>query len=144
MRKAKQAGALYGGREPSLPDRKALRSRVFWIVRSKGWKDERASWKGRCFSGRFGGGRAWEARKPKGAEVLTGVNRFGRMKGTRLSWGEQTAEATGRGREVSSGIARAEREVRKGLKRSPGKRKASKGEAHERGGLKEVLKGERT
>jgi len=46
VRKAKRAGALYGGREPGCGELKTLGSSFFLIARSKGAKSERGQERG--------------------------------------------------------------------------------------------------
>jgi len=49
VRKARQVGALYEGRELGFHGRKPLRFRELLIVRSRGRKNEKGMGKGRCF-----------------------------------------------------------------------------------------------
>jgi hypothetical protein len=77
---------------------------------------------------------------PGEQEAPTRTKPPGEQKGVRLFRGDEAAEAPMRGREVSQGSARAER-GRETFLRSPGRRKALKGEAQERRGLKEASTG---
>jgi hypothetical protein len=67
VRKVRQAGALYGGRQPSRHEEEPLGFRIWGVERRRKGKNERGRWKGRCFSPGHGGGRAWEAHNRKRA-----------------------------------------------------------------------------
>jgi hypothetical protein len=67
VRKAKQAGDPFGGREPSCLEHKTLRSGQDYSVRGNGDKGERGVDGERDFVQRLSSGRAWEVRNPKRA-----------------------------------------------------------------------------
>jgi hypothetical protein len=68
VEKAKQAGALLGGREPSCLGLKTLRVAERYSERGTGRKAERGAIRGRGFSSELSRGRAWEVKRPKRAE----------------------------------------------------------------------------
>jgi hypothetical protein len=67
VRKAKQAGDPFGGREPSCLERKTLRPGQVCLERGRQDKGERGKDRERDSVQRLGSGKAWEVRNPKRA-----------------------------------------------------------------------------
>jgi len=81
VKKARRAGALYGGREPSRWKRKTLRFSAFTIARSSKSKNERGMKEERHFFQGSNGGRsprgpnAQESRRFRPELILCGAKR---------------------------------------------------------------------
>jgi hypothetical protein len=96
--------------------------------------------RGEDVSGGWDEGEPERLKGPGEQEAPTRFKRLGEQKGVRLFRGDEAAEAPMRSREVLQGSAGAER-GRETFLRSSGRRKALKGEAQERGELKEASTG---
>lgn len=138
MGKAREAGALYGGREPSrwirIPEVPRLRDRKVSKV-----EETRGRVKGEMpFTG-SGGGRASEVASPGEHAVPVRTKPPDTTRETAHPWGQAVeAQAPSRWGLV---VKRKGGEVRGNPIRITGGRKALKGEAHERWRLKETSKG---
>jgi len=114
-RKATQAGALFGGREPSRFSGKALGLRGSERATSLVSK-ERKGYSGReTLSGSAGlEGEPGKSERPKRAKVPPWTNHLGSNKGYGSTGGRKPLKRRSEAVRVSGGNARAERWVRKG------------------------------
>jgi len=89
---------------------------------------------------RLSGGRAREVESPGEQELPARIKRSGGDKGDGFSDGRKPLERRCKAEQVLQGSAGAERSSETGIS-SSGRRKALKGEAQERGELKEASEG---
>jgi hypothetical protein len=142
VRKARRAGTLYGGGEPSRSVRETLRSHEGLFVRT-GWrKGERGTERGRksLSVGRMEGDAREVVRLKRATRSRSDLNHRGAMRGrasleraSRWNAGTRSMRSRGRASERREGFER----VLRSLERI----KALKGETLERWGLKEAPQG---
>jgi hypothetical protein len=128
------------GRRAKPSTRKTLRFVEFLIVRLGARKNERGRERRRCSFPRICRGRAGEVGKLKRATVPTRAKDSGSNQGHGFLGGNKPLERRGK---VTRFCRKAQerRGESERVFRSPGRIKALKSEAHERGGLKEIPKG---
>jgi hypothetical protein len=140
VRKARRAGALYGGRKPGHGRLKPLGSRDLPIARSEGRKGREGREDDRDVLSGVGGGRspkghkAQESKRPR-----PDLNRWGSRRGHGFFGGSKPLEPRHQAGKVWWEKAGAEEEKGNLFFRSPKRRKALKGEAQEWRELKEAL-----
>jgi hypothetical protein len=92
VRKARRAGALYGGREPSPESLKPLRFRDFLIVRLGDGKSERGHPKRDTLDGAVEAGEPERSEGPREQRPRPDLNRWGSRRGHGFFGGSKPLE----------------------------------------------------